>query len=351
MSRLRTIIPKRWLDFSMFQLKKSNTSNNRVLRCTTTINNNNNNRCFQKKCWYNTTSGESPREENEPGSRAFADCEKSAVMDLFHHYANIQGCGGVDSTGKYLTFEGIKLLLESIGEQPNDETMKDICKSIDLNQDGKYHLEEFLLGSDKVLGGLPARVILVVGGPGSGKGLLCSRLVKECDVYHVSTGDMLRDEIEKETPLGKEVSQVMKRGELVSSCVIMSLLRRRIRNFPRRRILLDGFPRSLQNAIDFKELCGKPELALHLKCDDTYLIERIVKRARDTPDGAKVRIDDNIETALERLRTFHKFHDIIMEWLRQERIPLVDLDVSGTPENVWNQLEAIGRLMRPVTQL
>ena len=57
---------------------------------------------------------------------------------------------------------------------------------------------------------------------------------------------MLREEVSKKTPLGKEVAGIMKRGELVPSDVVTALVRRRSRSYPGKRILLDGFPRSLE---------------------------------------------------------------------------------------------------------
>lgn len=202
-----------------------------------------------------------------------------------------------------------------------------------------------------MLGGAPARIVIVVGGPGSGKGILCDRLAEQCGVVHLSSGDLLRDEVQKGTPLGKEVAEIMERGELVSSAVITALIRRRTRNFPGRRILLDGFPRSVENAHDFLNLMGTPELALHLDCDDTLLMERIMNRQREGQQSGNTRADDNFDTAIQRLRTFHKYHHSTMDWLREQHVPIVNLDCSGTPENVWNQLLAIGRLMRPATQL
>lgn len=170
-------------------------------------------------------------------------------------------------------------------------------------------------------------------------------------MVHLSSGELLRDEVERGTPLGKEVSEIMERGELVSSAVITALIRRRTRNFPGRRILLDGFPRSLENARDFLSLMGQPELALHLDCDDTILMERIIKRQRQGEESGNKRADDNLDTAIQRLRTYHKYHHNTMDWLREQHVPIVNLDCSGTPENVWNQLLAIGRLMRPAAQL
>ena len=175
--------------------------------------------------------------------------------------------------------------------------------------------------ADVILGGAPAKIVLIVGGPGSGKGLLSKRLEKECGVVHLSSGDLLRDEVRRGTPLGKEVEGIMAKGKLVSSAVLVTLMRRAMRNHPGKRVLLDGFPRSIQNAHDLMELCGVPELALHLECDDTILIERILHRA----SGSESRSDDNIHTALRRLRTFHKYHDSTMEWLRKQHVPVVNL--------------------------
>jgi adenylate kinase len=194
-----------------------------------------------------------------------------------------------------------------------------------------------------VLGGNPSNIVLVVGGPGSGKGVLCARLAKECGCVHMSSGKLLRDEVARGTPLGRQVADSISRGELVSSSVITALIRRNMRKFPGRRVLLDGFPRSLENAIDFSHQMGKPELALHLVCDDTVMMERILKRSRENPG----RTDDNIDTALNRLRTYHRSHGLTLEWLRDDHVPVINLDCSGSEESVWGQLLAIGRLMRP----
>ena len=283
-----------------------------------------------------------------PGSRAFADCEYAAIRDLFHAFSqtNPSADGGVDDLGPYLGISGVRDLLASIGERPDDVTLREIFSAVDLSGDGRIHLEEFLEAADRILGDSPARIVLVVGGPGSGKGMICRRLEEECGAVHMSSGELLRSEVLRSTPLGKECASIMERGELVSSAVITALIRRKMRDYPGRRVLLDGFPRSLESAHDFMELCGKPELALHLDCDDTVLMERIINRSKEHTTGIP-RADDNIDSALRRLRTFHKYHRPTMEWLKEQHVPIVNIDCSGTPENVWEQLLAIGRLMRP----
>ena len=165
-----------------------------------------------------------------------------------------------DEGGCYLCLDGVKELLTAIGERRNDETVAEFFNAADLNKDGKLHIDEFLKAADQVLSQSPARIVLIVGGPGSGKGILCGRMAKECDAVHLSSGDMLREEVEKGTPIGKEVKEIMARGDLVSSALITALIRRKMRDFPGRRVLLDGFPRSLENAYDFAEIIGKVSL-------------------------------------------------------------------------------------------
>lgn len=299
---------------------------------------------------FKTKSSDSPytkrQTAKQAGSLAFADCEYNAIRDLFFQFANEHSDGE-----HYLSLRGVRDLLNSIGERPDERTLRQMFKHADTAKNGKLSLSEFLEASDKVLGGAPARIVIVVGGPGSGKGILCDRLVKECGVVHLSSGDLLREEVQRDTPLGREVQGIMARGELVSSAVITALIRRHMRNFPGKRVMLDGFPRSVENASDFLDLMGKPELALHLECDDTILMERILKRGKEAQAKGEQRADDNIETALQRLRTFHKYHKPTMDWLREQHVPIVNLDCAGTPENVWQQLLAIGRLMRPAASL
>ena len=183
-------------------------------------------------------------------------------------------------------------------------------------------LKEFLACADTILGDAPARIVLVVGGPGSGKGLLASRLEAECNVVHLSSGDLLRDEVNRGTPLGRECATIMEQGGLVSSAVIVTLIRRHMRGHPGKRVLLDGFPRSPENARDLVELCGVPELALHLDCDDTIMLERIIGRGRKGKEAGDARADDNFDTALERLRTYHKHHNPTIQWLREQHVPI-----------------------------
>ena len=83
-----------------------------------------------------------------------------------------------------------------------------------------------------------------------------------------------------------------------------------------------------------------------MECDDTILMERIMARGADSK-----RADDNFQTALKRLRTYHKFHLPTIQFLREQHVPIVELDCSVAPDLVWEQLMAIGRVMRPAVKI
>jgi adenylate kinase len=275
-------------------------------------------------------------------SRNQAEClqDREIAADLFHQYAKDRN--GVPLLG----WQDICELLQGIGEDPDDATVQKLFTVADADGNDYIDLDEFLAHRDTFIGTNPARIILVVGGPGSGKGLLSKRLEKECHVVHLSSGELLRSEVAQDTALGRQVRDIMDRGELVSSAIMVALMKKRMRDHPGKRVLLDGFPRSLENAHDLVTLCGRPELALHLECDDTILLERILQRGADSAPEER-RADDNFQTALQRLRTYHAFHNSTIHWLREQHVPVVNLDCSGTAESVWQQLQAIGRLMRP----
>ena len=273
--------------------------------------------------------------------------DREAVADLFAQYAKVY------DGAPCLNCDDIRALLRGIGVVPAETTISKLFSVADNDNNGLIDLEEFLDHADMFLGDNPARIILIVGGPGSGKGLLSKRLMAECNVVHLSSGDLLRQEVALQTNLGRTVRDIMSRGELVSSAIMVALMKKRMKDHPGKRVLLDGFPRSIENAHDLVTLCGQPELALHLNCDDTILMERIMGRGAssdNTPQQVR-REDDNFQSALQRLRTFHKYHHSTMEWLREQHVPIVNLDCSGPAESVWQQLVAIGRLMRPAVKI
>ena len=127
------------------------------------------------------------------GSSAVCSLGQDAILDLIHTYGKIRN--GVLS----MDWHDVHDMLTGIGEKPTDEVVQKLFEVVDKCRNGTITTEEFLYNHEIFLSGRPARIILVVGGPGSGKGLLSERLAKECGVVHLSSGDLLRSEINQGT--------------------------------------------------------------------------------------------------------------------------------------------------------
>ena len=108
------------------------------------------------------------------------------------------------------------------------------------------------------------RTILIIGGPGSGKGVLCSKLVQQAHIHHCSSGDMLRAEVARGSALGRQCEEIMARGDLLPSATVVALVKRQMTGFPGAYVALDGFPRSEKNYLNFVNLCGRPDFAIHV---------------------------------------------------------------------------------------
>jgi adenylate kinase len=127
------------------------------------------------------------------------------------------------------------------------------------------------------------RVIVFIGAPGSGKGTQSSRLAKKLGIPALSTGEMLRGEAKRETPAGRRLRDILAAGSLVEDSVVCDAVNARLRrDLPARGIILDGFPRNLQQAECLDRILagmGKSgPLVLHLQASRRCLMERLTAR-------------------------------------------------------------------------
>ncbi|KAJ3137374.1 hypothetical protein HDU90_002161 [Geranomyces variabilis] len=143
-------------------------------------------------------------------------------------------------------------------------------------------------------------VVFVLGGPGSGKGTQCVRLAKEFNLTHLSSGDLLRAEIENGSPIGKKVEGIMQEGKMVPQALIMGLLRTAMeKSGDTPGFLIDGFPRAMSQAEEFEKKIGPCRTVLFFTCSLSTLESRLIERGKTSG-----RVDDNIETIRKRFKTF-----------------------------------------------
>jgi adenylate kinase len=146
--------------------------------------------------------------------------------------------------------------------------------------------------------------IVLFGPPGSGKGTQSEKLIAKYKLVHLSTGDLLRNEITNKTGLGMKAKSIMDKGELVSDEIVIGMIRNKINsNKDARGFIFDGFPRTVAQAGALDKLLsesGYPiNLMVTLDVPREELIQRLLKRGEQTG-----RADDNLQTIENRINVY-----------------------------------------------
>ena len=179
---------------------------------------------------------------------------------------------------------------------------------------------------------------IIFGPPGSGKGTQAARLESELYLNHLSTGDILRSEVAKGTPLGKEVARVMAAGELVPDRLILDIVRERL---PEAEAgvgaLLDGFPRTVAQAEALDAVLAgeghRVDFIVALEVPEDVLVDRLLHRA-----AIEGRTDDNRATIEERMREYHKLTEAVLGHYRKQGVAVHEIDGVGTPDEVFERI-------------
>ena len=166
--------------------------------------------------------------------------------------------------------------------------------------------------------------IVLLGPPGCGKGTQSKYLVQNFNFIQISTGDLLRIEIDnKESILGKKIKQIITKGELVPDDIVINLIIKEIKDKKTFSMVFDGFPRNLQQAIvldkSLNVISTKLNHAIFFEVDLEILEDRIKKRINESSIKEK-RVDDNIETLLTRIEVYKKNTIPIIEYYEKKSI-------------------------------
>ena len=191
------------------------------------------------------------------------------------------------------------------------------------------------------------RLVCVVGGPGSGKMTMCSRLVDELHaeygVVHFSVGDLLRHAVENGHEDSDEIERAMVRGEPVRDAIVLQVLLEAIdpTHAPEgRSVLLEGFPCSHEQALLLEKTVGRPDAVLVFMCPEDIMIERVLERGR-----TRGRKDDQNMSVLSRISCFNRFIADLTEDYRDIMKPV---DASGGIEESYVEFNRAFRTIKAV---
>lgn len=209
--------------------------------------------------------------------------------------------------------------------------------------------------------------ILIMGAAGSGKGTMSKLIAKKYGVVHISSGDMLRTAIKKDTSLGRMADKYISQGKLVPDDVVISIMEERLLEEDTvDGFLIDGFPRTLNQALSLESLMARVNKPLDLiinlvvgidslgpritgrricqNCGEVYHIVNSPSKIPGICDvcGGRLihREDDTLERLKMRLDEHHILTEPVLEYYHKLQI-VVDIDASLSIEEVWHSIDIV----------
>lgn len=205
-------------------------------------------------------------------------------------------------------------------------------------------------------------VIVFLGPPGSGKGTHAKRLSEELQIPHISTGELFRSHIKAKTPLGQEAALYIEKGALVPDLLVTNMLQKRIQEPDcEKGYLLDGYPRTLHQAEDFKEKIFPYQdlFVFYFNVSDATVLARITGRS-ECPQCRKIyhkqfapssrghicadcfvelstRSDDKEAIVRKRLEYYHREADPLLRFFRQKDL-LIEINAERGVEAIFSDL-------------
>jgi adenylate kinase len=215
------------------------------------------------------------------------------------------------------------------------------ARKSDLITDLWYKGKETHIKQDKQEKRIKMKNIVIFGAPGSGKGTQSDLIIENYGLEHISTGDVLRNEIKKGTELGKTAQGFIDKGQLIPDDLMVSILASVYDSFGRchKGVIFDGFPRTIPQAEALKQMLDergdKIAAMIELDVPEDELMTRLIKRGKDSG-----RADDNEETIKKRLVVYHTQTQPLIEWYKKEGLHH-HIDGLGTLERIFADIKQV----------
>jgi adenylate kinase len=182
--------------------------------------------------------------------------------------------------------------------------------------------------------------LILFGPPGAGKGTQSEKLIEKYQLVHLSTGDILRSEVEAGTPLGIKAKELMNRGELVGDEVVIGMIRSKLESNPNAKgFIFDGFPRTTNQAIALdqllEELGTSISAMLSLEVEKEELVKRLLNRGLESGRAD----DQNEEVINNRIVEYNNKTMPIIDYYQRQGKHEAIVGV-GSVEEIFNRLSS-----------
>jgi adenylate kinase len=182
--------------------------------------------------------------------------------------------------------------------------------------------------------------VVIFGPPGSGKGTQSEKIIERFGLEHISTGEILRNEIKSNSDSGKLAASFIDRGELVPDHIIVGMLEKKLDVLGAvKGVIFDGFPRTVEQAHALKALLNKRQesidVMVNLEVDNEEIITRLLKRGETSG-----RSDDNLETIKKRIRVYECQTAPVIDFYKKEGT-YRGIDGNGTVDEIFERISTV----------
>ena len=186
--------------------------------------------------------------------------------------------------------------------------------------------------------------LVIFGPPGAGKGTQSKIIVEKFNLYQLSTGELLRKEIQNKTKLGQEISSIIKDGNLVSDKIAGDLIEKYLSNkIYKNKLVFDGYPRNLNQAKTLDLLLNKYDQKIDIVLKLTVSLETIKKRIMERKN-LENRMDDIEQIAIKRFLNYEKNIKPVVDFYEQSNLLKVvngEASISAISGEISDLIESI----------